>query len=336
MHYLPCPVCGADSRAVFMHGSDYYHHIPGAFTLTKCACGLVYVNPQPDNAELQAYYPDDYLAHQSRARAPKLARHRAFKTFVLRWYYGCPLHGAAPPRWARLMLKPFLFWCSLGTVKSMIPFHGAGRILDVGCGNGGWLLPLKDYGWTVQGVELDEPAARAANAAGVPVFCGTLHDAKFPNASFDVVRLHYVFEHLVNPAEMLDEIRRVSAPGGICYVRIPNIDSMTFRLFGQYWFPLDVPRHVFHYTPGTFMRLAEQHGFTVRRTTFKSPPSGFFTSIDFMRQAGVVPWYFRPLRERNAFWRNLWRPLGWLADRLGKGDIVQYELVTARQGSAHQ
>ena len=329
MHPVLCPLCGSDSRSVFVRGTDLYHHLPGEFTLTRCSCGLVYINPQPEPAELQAYYPDDYLAHQIRSRPPKLGRHRAFKTFLLRWYYGCPVGGPTPPPMLRALLKPLLFLFSRGTMKSMIPVRGSGSLLDVGCGNGGWLAPLAECGWRVQGVELDEPAARAANDAGVPVACGTLHDARFNDASFDVVRLHYVFEHLLNPGDVLDEIRRILKPDGLCYIRIPNIASLTFRWFGRFWFPLDVPRHVVHYTPATFTRLAAAHGFAVRRITFKSPPSGFFTSIEFMRQAGVLPRVLVPLRESCPLCRNLWRPMGWVIDRVRLGDIVQFELVKA-------
>ena len=327
MRSILCPVCGADNRETFIRGKDLLHDVPGEFTLTRCSCGMVYLNPQPDNSELQAYYPDDYCPHKQRRVDHTLKKHRAFKVFLLRWYYGCPLNGPAPPKWARTLLKPLLFWLSLSTMKSMIPFRGEGHIVDVGCGNGGWLLRLKEAGWITQGVEIDDPAAQSANAAGIPTYCGTLLDANYPDDIFDVVRLHYVFEHLINPEETLDEIRRIMKPDGVSYIRIPNIDSLVFRLFGKYWFALDVPRHVFHYTPKTFTRLAEQHGLKVKRVHFSSPPSGFFTSLEYMRKEGVLPWALRPLKGKSALWKNLWRPIGWLIDRFGKGDIVEYTLV---------
>ncbi|NLF40005.1 class I SAM-dependent methyltransferase [bacterium] len=329
MKHIACPVCRADNRDAFMRGGDLLHGVDGAFTLVRCACGMVYLNPMPDNAELARYYPDDYCPHRERKMDPSLKKHRAWKVFILRWYYGCPVDGPAPPRFLRLLARPVLFWLSLSTLKSMIPYHGAGRIVDVGCGNGGWLLRLKNCGWDVHGVEIDGPAAAAAGAAGVPCVRGTLHDAHFADGSFDVVRLHYVFEHLVNPGETLDEIRRILKPGGRCYIRIPNIDSLTFRLFGRHWFPLDIPRHVFHYTPRTFMRLAGQHGLAVTRVHAHSPPSGFFTSLDYARRAGAVPRWLAWVREDCAFCRNLWRPAGWLVDRCGKGDIVEYTLTPA-------
>ena len=62
--------------------------LDGAFTLVRCACGMVYLNPMPDNAELARYYPDDYCPHRERKMDPSLKKHRAWKVFILRWYYG--------------------------------------------------------------------------------------------------------------------------------------------------------------------------------------------------------------------------------------------------------
>jgi hypothetical protein len=127
----------------------------------------------------------------------------------------------------------------------------------------------------------------------------------------------------------LAEIRRILKPDGIAYIRVPNIRSATFGLFRQYWYPLDVPRHVFHYTPQTFTRLARQHGLEVRRTRFCSPPSGFFMSLEFMRRQGVLPRWLRFINGERALWRNLWRPLAWLLDALRLGDIVEFTVTPA-------
>jgi len=53
MKNILCPVCGANNQNVFFRGKDILHNVPGEFTLSKCDCGMVYVNPQPDNNELQ-------------------------------------------------------------------------------------------------------------------------------------------------------------------------------------------------------------------------------------------------------------------------------------------
>jgi len=328
MEIINCPICNSKNENAYIRGVDVLHGVPGEFTLSKCNCGLIYVNPQPNNVELQKFYPDDYCPHRERKVDYRLKKHKAFKIFVLRWYYGCPIEKSAPPRFLRLILKPFLFWISLSTLKSMIPFYGDGKIIDVGCGNGGWLIRLKECGWDVQGVEIDEAAAKDANSAGVPTFCGTLCDTDFPADFFDVVRLHYVFEHLINPKETLDEIRRILKPNGICYIRIPNIEGINFKIFKKNWFPLDIPRHVFHYSPKTFKKLIEQHGLKIIKTNFKSPATGFYTSLKYLKKDKKnLPFFLKIMKDKNSSWKNLWRPIGWIIDRLHKGDMVEYTIV---------
>ena len=328
MKNILCPVCGKNNQNTFIKGIDILHDVPGEFTLSKCDCGMVYINPQPDNNELQAYYPDDYCPHRKKKVDSGLKKHRMLKEFILRWYYGCPVNkNTPPPKWVRNLLKPFLFFLSLSTLKNMIHYHGGGEILDVGCGNGGWLTKLKSAGWKTNGVEIDAPAAKMANEAGLSVFCGTLIEAKFPDNSFDVVRLHYVFEHLINPKETLDEINRILKPDGICLIRIPNIDSAMFKLFKNNWFALDIPRHVFHYTPKTFSALAEQHNLKVIKTDFNSPNSGFFTSLEYAKKNNASP-KILTLVKKNTFWKNVWRPIGWIIDKLYQGDIVEYTLTS--------
>ena len=326
MKNILCPVCGADNINTFIRGTDILHNVPGEFTLSKCDCGTIYLNPQPDNDELQAYYPDDYCPHKKKKVDYSLKKHRTLKVFVLRWFYNCPVdQKPLPPKWIISIFKPLLYLLSLSTMKSMIPYHGNGNILDVGCGNGGWLTRLKNAGWNVNGVEIDGPAAEDANKAGIPTFCGTLVDSKFPDNSFDVVRLHYVFEHLINPKETLDEIYRILKPDGISLIRIPNVDSAMFKLFKENWFALDIPRHVFHYTPKTFSDLAEQHKLIVINTDFNSPNTGFFTSLEYAKKNNVSPIIFSTIKK-NSFWKNVWRPIGSIIDKLHQGDIVEYTL----------
>ena len=49
-------------------------------------------------------------------------------------------------------------------------------------------------------------------------------------------------------------------PGGIFYVLVPNVDSAEGRVFGSYWHGLELPRHLFHYSPASLKFLAESAG----------------------------------------------------------------------------
>ena len=49
-------------------------------------------------------------------------------------------------------------------------------------------------------------------------------------------------------------------PGGIFYVLVPNVDSAEARVFRSYWHGLEMPRHLFHYSPASLKFLAESAG----------------------------------------------------------------------------
>lgn len=105
-----------------------------------------------------------------------------------------------------------------------------GRILDVGCGTGTVLGVGARRGWQVAGVEISPSAAAAARANyGVDVTVGTLQSANFPTASFDVVWLQHVLEHVPNPIALLQEIKRVLRPGGVLVVAVPNSAGLIYN-----------------------------------------------------------------------------------------------------------
>lgn len=72
-----------------------------------------------------------------------------------------------------------------------------GRVLDVGCGEGGDAIWLARRGWTVTAVDVSEVALRRAREAGrlagaaVEWICGDALRAPFPPRSFDVVSMQY-------------------------------------------------------------------------------------------------------------------------------------------------
>ena len=159
----------------------------------------------------------------------------------------------------------------LSRLRALVP---AGRLLDIGCGRGHWLHYIGSHSTCeVEGVELSDAAGQSArNEYGLQIHIGDLESAAYPDATFDVVYLRHVLEHIADPRAMAADIRRILAPGGICAVHVPNDASITNTLkrrayragliseFGSLFYPL----HVTGFTPSSLDRLFMDAGFECR------------------------------------------------------------------------
>jgi SAM-dependent methyltransferase len=105
------------------------------------------------------------------------------------------------------------------------------RLLDCGCGPGSVTCDLARIvaSGHVTGMDREESQiVRARSLAAiqqlhnVAFVVGSIYDLPFPEASFDVVFAHAVFEHLASPAAALAELRRVLVPGGMVALRSPD------------------------------------------------------------------------------------------------------------------
>lgn len=146
------------------------------------------------------------------------------------------------------------------------------RLLDVGCSSGALLLSAKKEGIEAEGVEPAIRAAEAARAAGLTVFAGTLHDARYPAGRFHAVTMMEVIEHLRRPVDVIKEIWNILVPGGILVIGTGNADSWTVSIMRERWDYFHMERyggHISFFTPRSLERLAGQCGFRIERLETK-------------------------------------------------------------------
>jgi len=105
-------------------------------------------------------------------------------------------------------------------------------LLDVGCGIGTFLQQPQQEGWSVAGLELSPAvAAYAREQRGLEVDTGSIESpTSFPPASFDVVTMFGVSEHLANPQCAAQECVRVLRPGGFLVLQTPTEDGLIRRI----------------------------------------------------------------------------------------------------------
>lgn len=113
------------------------------------------------------------------------------------------------------------------------------RVLDVGCGRGAFLSPLRARA-TTTGIELDAGAAAAAAARGIEVLREPVAALAARAARrFDVVTSFHVLEHVEDPLAFARGLAALVRPGGDLYLATPN-DARTWRNDFE---PLEYPPH---------------------------------------------------------------------------------------------
>jgi SAM-dependent methyltransferase len=146
-------------------------------------------------------------------------------------------------------------------VEVISRYKDGGSVLDIGCSSGGFLGSLKAGSWKLHGIELSPLTAERARAkTGADIFVGEALDANFPPRSFDLITCMDVLEHLYEPSEVLKRVSEWLKPGGIFYVFVPNIRSWEARIFRSYWYGLDLPRHLHHFSAKSLGTLAASAG----------------------------------------------------------------------------
>jgi SAM-dependent methyltransferase len=130
-----------------------------------------------------------------------------------------------------------------------------GRLLDVGCGDGSFLVAARTTGWEVAGTEIHA----ATSIPGCPIY-RNLDEAQ-RHGQYDCITMWHVLEHVPEPRECVAQLRSMLAPGGTLVVAVPDFGGWQARLFGKHWLHLDVPRHLHHFTGFSLGKMLKEAGF---------------------------------------------------------------------------
>ena len=167
-------------------------------------------------------------------------------------------------------------------------FRPNGRLLDIGCGNGHQLKLFRDLGWQVTGVDISINAIDQVRRRGIEAVHGTVESAAFNNSSFDVITMYASLEHVTDPLQTLTTVHRLLRPGGELVISVPRAGSWLAQLAGPHWFALDLPRHLYHFTPTSLRNLLARIGFTVCRIRSIQPIENV-----------VFSWIYRTKRSKG-------------------------------------
>lgn len=309
----PCPFgCPSDDELLFA-GHDRLHGVPGEFPVVRCRnCGLIGTDPRPTPEAMDAYYPDDY--------GP---------------YLGSRIAGSSRvPTRRQKLLDPLLrriFRFNTNVVPELPP----GRMLEIGCASGSFLAQMASIGWTVSGIEFSPAAAAAAHGAGYEVFVGTVAAAPEPAHAYDLIVGWMVVEHLHDPVNTLGTLARWTRPGGWLAISLPEAGALEFRLFKSAGYALQLPTHLYHFTPWTITMLLERSGWRVEHIYHQRILNNLMGSIGHKLEDWGVPLalsrMFRSYPQR-ARWALLLYPIAWLFAAVGQ--TGRMTVLARRDGKA--
>lgn len=191
-----CPACTSNRVADQWPTS----RIPGNKMILWCSdCGYGWQHPLPSPSDIRYYY-HRFPAYNIHADTEK---EQGFSRRILR-------------------------------VNQLSP--QGGRLLDIGSGSGVFLKLASRNGWEVQAIEPQQSAADYCERHfGVKPYVGLIEEIAIRAASFDVVTLWDVGEHVHTPLEFIDRCADLVVPGGLLALSIPNASGYPARLFRGNW-----------------------------------------------------------------------------------------------------
>jgi SAM-dependent methyltransferase len=188
-------------------------------------------------------------------------------------------------------------------LEEFVKQHTSGRtILDVGCGDGVFLSCMSNE-WTKQGLEPSVSGASLARKKDLDVACATLDTAP-KQYKADVVSALDVLEHVIDPHQFVESIKRHLRPHGVVLLLTGDAASYPAKIAGTQWSYLRWCGHISVFSQSGLRRLLQSHGFEVLAWSRCEHPSS----------PGAVAWWrvhlLEPARRmlgRNRSWYPFWR-----------------------------
>jgi SAM-dependent methyltransferase len=232
---VPCPVCEAtDCDVVYepkveindparLYGAA--SGVRGAQRLVHCrSCGLLYESPRYSHQIIVAGYAASQDAGHDSQRGMRV------RSFVR----------------------------ALRQLRKQLPPPGS-RILDIGTAGGAFLEAATQYGYDAYGMEPSRYLVEQGRLRGLKVDQGTIDSHTFEPASFDLICLWDVLEHLTDPKAALREVARLLKPDGVVLVNYPDIGTLQAKVAGRrFWWLLSV--HVQHFDRRSIRDICERVG----------------------------------------------------------------------------
>lgn len=296
-----CPVCDS-SRAALFFEKDWFQYV-------KCQdCSMVYMNPRMNRAATHAFYNSNVNAIYNETKFDQVSSSTELDDRI-----------------------------NFGNLKLIDKFRCGekGTLLEVGSAKGFFLSKAREMGYRIYGLELNQANYKySREKLGDTILNVDLADAKFEDKKFDVVYMRDLIEHIPTPKSFLNEIGRITKPGGIVFVETHNIEGWIYKITRERHTVIFGFEHPNHWSPRTLAKALAQHGFAVREVVHVSLDFTLRAIMDYLTEPGFTTVYPQPVgRGIRLFVRILRKLFSFKVIRWPDSHTLPYLANLFRRGS---
>jgi 2-polyprenyl-3-methyl-5-hydroxy-6-metoxy-1,4-benzoquinol methylase len=284
IEYVKCNLCGADDAAVFYPNVPVLEYRQGIYSqdhwhIVRCRqCNLIYTNPRIDSSAREHLYSFQIQGDQK---------------FVNDWF----IESADLQRsvWQRF-------------VRILQGYCPSGKLLDIGCGAGSFLVEARKMGYDVYGQEVSPYFINyCRDVQGLRIYADFLDNLDLAAGSFDCVTAFDVIEHHPNAKLLVTQMHQLIRPGGIVMIMTHDIGNIFARLHGVHWRYIMPIGHITYFTRQTLTQMLADSGFqvirsgglhTIERNRLKEIANYGIQFLKVVALRSLILGVYRPLAER--------------------------------------
>jgi predicted SAM-dependent methyltransferase len=171
------------------------------------------------------------------------------------------------------------------------------------------------HGWEATGLEPDWDARKIAEENYHIKLENTDQFYNLTPASFDAITLWHVLEHIHDLHPYLEQLKKLLKNNGKLVVAVPNYTSSDAKKYKQHWAAFDVPRHLYHFSPLSIIKLMNSHQLSIIHFKPMLLDSFYISLLSSKYKNGKINWI-------AAGWNGLWSDIVTLRNKKKSSSVI--------------
>tara|TARA_B100001029_G_C15026919_1_gene434247 strand:+ start:120 stop:986 length:867 start_codon:yes stop_codon:yes gene_type:complete len=242
-----CTICNDNKFDPFIKINDNLK-IYKNFSIIKCKCDFVYLNPRPNSEDIKQYYClENYMPHNKKNKTIFFNIYKLVQYFTVRWK------------------------------SKKINYKNGQRLLDIGGGDGVFAKYISGKGLNVT---LQDAYYDKNNINKNYIYANDLDEIVSKN-KFDFITLWHSLEHIHDLDKLFFNINRLLLNEGELIIAVPNLNAPERKFYNKDWAAYDAPRHLYHFNFTTLEKICNKYKFKVIRKycLYQDTPYNILLSI---------------------------------------------------------